>query len=198
MGPDESPCLSLKVKFHQVIWKWTVASLPCGRFVSCSIDCDSQTAFRHVPVVYSNDNVRREMPNVAAQVIMGGYASHEEASTVEVDKNGQALSSWLRIVRLVDAYGDLVAIWSWDGLVCDAFYWDLRLEVPALHHMPVLHVRITCLCYMSEPLVCVYVCIDIGLRHKFALSQYMMLVLTAVSVILSVQEQKAQAHVTSG
>lgn len=56
---------------------------------------------------------------------------------MEVDKDRQALSPWLCIVRLVDPYGDLVAIWSWDGLVHDALYWNLRLEVPALHHTSV-------------------------------------------------------------
>lgn len=86
-----------------------------------------------VPVVYCNDNICTEVSKIATQIIMGADAAHEETSTMEVDKNGQALSSWLCIVRMVDTYGDLVAIWSWDSLVCNASHWDLRLKVPALH-----------------------------------------------------------------
>jgi len=52
------------------------------------------------------------MSDVAALLIVGGYAAHEEAATMEVDQDWQALSSWLCIGRLVNAYGDLIAIWS--------------------------------------------------------------------------------------
>ena len=74
---------------------------------------------------------------------MGADTAHEETSTMEVDKNGQALSSWLCIVRMVDAYGDLVTIWSWDSLVCNASHWDLGFEVPALHCIYICHACIT-------------------------------------------------------
>lgn len=111
---------------------------------------------------------------------MSAYAAHEEASTMEEDENGQALSSWLCIVRMVDTYGDLVTIWSWDSLVCSAFHWDLGLKVPALHRISSFHacnillIRKCCrtflsLCHMSAAHVCCML-----------MSQYMPSVLTAV------------------
>lgn len=103
----------------------------CMQHCACSTLCNKQNITQQVPVFYRNDNVCREMSNVSAHIIIGCYAACEKASTMKVDKNGQALSSWLCVVGLVDAYGDQIAVWSWDGLVCNAFHWDLGLEVPA-------------------------------------------------------------------
>ena len=99
---------------------------------ACSTVCNKHKLTQQVPVGYKNDYICREMPNVTAHIIIGCYAACEKAPAMEVDKNGQALSSWLCIVGLVDAYGDLVAVCSWDDLVCNAFHWDLGLEVPAI------------------------------------------------------------------
>ena len=70
---------------------------------------------------------------------------------MQIQKHGQALFSWLCIFRLVDADGDLIAVWSWDSPVRYAFHLDPGLEVPALHHMPAFHaVLCVCMAYLSH------------------------------------------------
>lgn len=125
-----------------------------------------------VPVLNRDDNVCGEISNVAAQVIVGGYTAHAKAATVEVDKDWQALSSWLCIGRLVDAYRDLVAIWSWNGLVCDAVHWDRRLAIPALFHIPPsdachIHVALTTVICPVNFVTCLT---DLNTLHNWSVS----------------------------